>query len=40
MTFSDIFKSSFLTNINTFSTLDVLLALAFVFVIFYKRKNY
>lgn len=33
MTFSDIFKSSFLTNINTFSTLDVLLALSLSFVL-------
>ncbi len=33
MTFSDVFKSSFLSNINSFSTLDVLLALGFAFVI-------
>lgn len=33
MTFSDIFKSSFLSNINSFSTLDVLLALALSFVL-------
>ena len=33
MTFSDIFKSSFLTNINTFSALDVLLALSLSFVL-------
>ncbi len=33
MTFSDIFKSSFLSNINSFSTLDVLLALSLSFVI-------
>lgn len=33
MSFSDIFKSSFLTNINTFSFLDVLLALALSFVL-------
>lgn len=33
MTFSDAFKSSFLTNINTFSTVDVLLALGLSFVI-------
>lgn len=33
MTFSDVFKSSFLSNINTFSTLDVLLALGLSFVI-------
>ncbi|MBQ3055095.1 MAG: DUF4956 domain-containing protein [Oscillospiraceae bacterium] len=33
MTFSDVFKSSFLANINSFSTLDVLLALGLAFVI-------
>ena len=33
MTFSDVFKSSFLTNINTFSTVDVLLALGLSFVL-------
>lgn len=33
MTFSDIFKSSFLSNINSFSTLDVLLALGLSFVL-------
>ena len=33
MTFSDVFKSSFLSNINVFSTLDVLLALGLAFVI-------
>ena len=33
MTFSDVFKSSFLSNINTFSTLDVLLALGLSFVL-------
>ena len=33
MTFSDVFKSSFLCNINSFSTLDVLLALGLAFVI-------
>lgn len=33
MTFSDIFKSNFLENVNTFSTLDVLLALGLAFVI-------
>ncbi|MBQ8526528.1 MAG: DUF4956 domain-containing protein [Clostridia bacterium] len=33
MTFSDVFKSSFLTNINSFSTLDVLLALGLSFVL-------
>lgn len=33
MTFSDVFKSSFLSNINSFSTLDVLLALGLSFVI-------
>ena len=33
MTFSDIFKSSFLTNIKAFSFLDVLLALALSFVL-------
>ena len=33
MTFSDVFKSSFLSNINAFSTVDVLLALGLSFVI-------
>ena len=33
MTFSDVFKSSFLSNINSFSTLDVILALGLAFVI-------
>ena len=33
MTFSDVFKSSFLSNINSFSTLDILLALGLAFVI-------
>lgn len=33
MTFSDVFKSSFLENINSFSTLDVLLALGLSFVL-------
>lgn len=33
MTFSDVFKSSFLSNINTFSTIDVLLALGLSFVL-------
>lgn len=33
MIFSDIFKSNFLENVNTFSTLDVLLALGLAFVI-------
>lgn len=33
MTFSDIFKSNFLKNVNTFSTLNVLLALGLAFVI-------
>ena len=33
MTFSDVFKSSFLSNINSFSTVDVLLALGLAFVI-------
>lgn len=33
MTFSDVFKSSFLSNINSFSTLDVLLALGLAFVL-------
>ena len=43
MTFSDVFKSSFLENMNTFSTIDVLLALGLSFVlglfifIIYKR---
>ena len=33
MTFSDIFKSSFLSNINSFSVLDVLLALTLSFIL-------
>ena len=33
MTFSDVFKSSFLSNINSFSMLDVLLALGLSFVL-------
>lgn len=33
MTFSDVFKSSFLSNINSFSTLDVLSALGLSFVL-------
>ena len=33
MTFSDVFKSSFLSNINSFSTVDVLLALGLAFVL-------
>lgn len=33
MSFSDVFKSSFLSNINSFSTLDVLLALGVSFVL-------
>ena len=33
MTFSDVFKSSFLSNINSFSTADVLLALGLSFVL-------
>ena len=33
MTFSDIFKSSFLKNISTLSTVDVLLALGLSFVL-------
>ena len=33
MTFSDVFKSSFLANINSFSTVDVLLALGLAFVL-------
>ncbi len=33
MNFSDVFKSSFLSNINSFSTLDVLLALGLSFVL-------
>lgn len=33
MTFSDVFKSGFLSNINSFSTLDVLLALGLSFVL-------
>lgn len=43
MSFSDVFKSSFLNNINSFSTLDVLLALGlsfalglFIFMIYKK----
>ncbi len=33
LNFSDIFKSSFLSNVNSFSTLDVLLALGLSFVL-------
>ncbi len=33
MSFSDIFKSSFLANVNSFSTVDVLLALGLSFVL-------
>lgn len=33
MNFSDVFKSSFLANINSFSTIDVLLALGLSFVL-------
>lgn len=33
MNFSDVFKSSFLANVNSFSTLDVLLALGLSFVL-------
>ena len=33
MTFSDVFKSGFLANINTFSTMDVVLALGLAFVL-------
>lgn len=33
MTFSDVFKSSFLENINSFSAVDVLLALGLAFVL-------
>ncbi len=33
MTFSDVFKSSFLSNINSFSALDVVLALGLSFVL-------
>ncbi len=33
MNFSDVFKSSFLNNVNSFSTLDVLLALGLSFVL-------
>ena len=33
MSFSDVFKSSFLNNINTFSTVDVLLALGLSFIL-------
>lgn len=45
MTFSDVFKSSFLSNINSFSTLDVLLALGLSFVLglfifFVYKKTY
>lgn len=45
MTFSDVFKSSFLSNINSFSALDVLLALGLSFVIglfifFVYKKTY
>lgn len=45
MTFSDVFKSSFLENINTFSTVDVLLALGLSFVLglfifFVYKKTY
>ncbi|MBQ9429642.1 MAG: DUF4956 domain-containing protein [Clostridia bacterium] len=45
MTFSDVFKSGFLENINTFSTLDVLLALGLSFVLglfifFIYKKTY
>lgn len=45
MTFSDVFKSSFLSNINSFSTLDVLLALGLSFVLglfifFIYKKTY
>lgn len=32
MSFSDVFKSSFLANVNSFSTLDVLLALGLSFL--------
>lgn len=45
MSFSDVFKSSFLSNINSFSTLDVLLALGLSFVLglyifFVYKKTY
>ena len=45
MTFSDVFKSSFLSNINSFSILDVLLALGLSFVLglfifFVYKKTY
>lgn len=45
MSFSDVFKSSFLSNINSFSTLDVLLALGLAFVLglfifFIYKKTY
>ena len=45
MTFSDVFKSSFLSNINSFSTLDVLLALGLsfvfgLFIFFIYKKTY
>lgn len=33
MTFSDIFKSGFINNMNTFSTVDVLLALGLAFIL-------
>lgn len=33
MTFSDVFKSSFLSNVNTFSLSDILLALGLAFVL-------
>lgn len=45
MSFSDVFQSSFLSNINSFSTLDVLLALGLSFVLglfifFIYKKTY
>ena len=45
MSFSDVFKSSFLENINTFSTADVLMALGLSFVLglfifFVYKKTY
>ena len=45
MSFSDVFKSSFLSNINSFSALDVLLALGLAFVLglfifFVYKKTY
>lgn len=45
MSFSDVFKSSFLANVNSFSTLDVLLALGLSFVLglfifFIYKKTY